>query len=177
MKIYKLILQVKNICAKGFLYKLYCAFVFPHINYGAEVYANCAKSTIDKLNTLNNKILRILLNKKYDTPNIELYRILNVLPVSLLHEMKLLELIHKCHYHKRLLPVIFQQYFITNDSIYQHHTRNIQNLHIPTVNSNAGQRRCLYRGSKLWNALPDHFKTYSSIAAFKTNVKHYLLWR
>jgi len=158
LKFTSLFYKLRSFVPKNCLYKLYYAFVFPHINYGAEVYANCTKSSIDKLNTLNNKILRILLHTNYETPNIDLYRTFNVLPISLLHEMKLLELIQKYYYHKYLLPDIFQHYFITNISIHQHHTRNVQNLHLPTVNSNAGQRSSLNPASKFWNTFQNFLK-------------------
>ena len=158
-------------------YKLYYAFVFPHINYAVEIYANCSNSVLDKLNKLNNKLLRILLHKNYDTPNAELYRTFDILPIPLLHEMKLLELIHKFYHHKHLLPEIFQHYFVTNNSIHQYPTRNTQNLHLPSVNSNAGQRNSLYRCCKLWNDFPSKLKMYASTDVFKSNIKRYLQLR
>jgi len=169
--------KLRSFVPKQSLYKLYYAFVFPHLNYGVEVYANCNKIAIDKLNKLNNKLLRILLGKNYDTPNIELYRIFNVLPIPLLHEMKLLELIHKFYHHNHLLPKIFQEYFIINNAIHQYSTRNKNNLHISVVTSHIGQRCSVYHGSKYWNELPDYLKVYSSVSLFKKNISHYLLWR
>jgi len=159
------------------LCKIYYAFVFPYINYGVEVYANCTKLALDKLIKLNNKLLRILLNKNYDTPTIELYRYFNVLPIPLLYEMKMLEIVHNFNFHKHLLPQIFQNYFFTNSSVHQHNTRNKQNLHIPFVNSSVGEKRLLVQGSKFWNALPSHFKVYSSLPVFTNSMKTYLLWR
>ena len=123
-------------------------------------------------------MLRILLNKNYDTPTIELYRYFNVLPIPLLYEMKMLEIIvHKFNFHKHLLPQIFQNYFFTNSSVHQHNTRNKQHLHIHFVNSSVGEKRLLVQGSKFWNALPSQFKIYSSIPVFKNSIKTYLLWR
>ena len=177
MKFTSLFYKLRTFVPKPCLSKLYYAFVYPHIKYGVEVYANCAKLALDKLNKLNNKILRILLDKNYETPNIELYKSFNVLPIPLPHEMNLLEIIRKYHFHKHLLPEIFQHYFIPNNFVHQHHTRNKLNLHISAVNSNVGQRCFLYRGCKLWNDLPSHLKCSSSTSCFKTNIKHYLLWR
>ena len=94
--------KLKSIVPKECLYKIYYAFVFPYVNYGVEIYANCSKLELDKLIKLNNKLLRIILGKKYDTPNIELCRIFNVLPIPLLHEMRLLQIVHKYYYHKYL---------------------------------------------------------------------------
>ena len=53
---------------------LYFAFVYPHLLYGIEIYANTCRSYINKLEKLNNKILRILQNKPINTYNIELYK-------------------------------------------------------------------------------------------------------
>ena len=44
--------------------QLYFALVHPHIVYGVELYANTNDSYIDPLVKMNNKILRILQNKK-----------------------------------------------------------------------------------------------------------------
>ena len=56
------------------LHKLHCAFTFPHLNYGVEIYANCSNETLDKLNKLNNKLVSIILDLNYTTPNIEIHK-------------------------------------------------------------------------------------------------------
>ena len=177
IKFVSLFYKLRSFVPKESLRNLYYAFVFPYFNYGVEVYANCSKLAIDRLNKLNNKLLRILLVKNYDTPNIELYRAFNVLPIPLLHEMRILELIHKFYYHNHLLPKIFQEYFITNNAVHQYSTRNKLNLHMSVVNSNLGQRCSIYHGSKYWNELPDYLKCSSSVFPFKRNTRQYLLLR
>ena len=47
------------------LKSIYFAFVHPHLLYGIELYANTSSSHLSKLETLNNKLLRILQNKPY----------------------------------------------------------------------------------------------------------------
>ena len=177
VKFTSLFYKLRSFVPKDCLSKLYYAFVYPYIHYGVEVYANCSRSTLDKLIKLNNKLLRILLDKNYSTTNIDLYRTFKVLPIPLLHELKLLEIVHKHYYHKHLLPEVFKDYFLTNNSVHQHHTRNKYNLHLCAVNSGYGQRNFMYRGSKFWNELPSYLKNVCSASQFKNNVKYYLLWR
>jgi len=55
------------------LKSIYCAFVHPHLLYGIEVYANTCSTHLNKLETLNNKLLRILQNKPYNYPTRDLY--------------------------------------------------------------------------------------------------------
>ena len=47
------------------LKSIYFAFVYPHILYGIEIYANTYISYLDKLMKLNNKILRIIQNQPF----------------------------------------------------------------------------------------------------------------
>ena len=58
--------KMRTILPKHCLYKLYHAFVHPHIVYGIEVYGNTCASVLDKLCKLNNKLLRILLNANFE---------------------------------------------------------------------------------------------------------------
>ena len=119
--------------------------------------------------------MRILLNKPFDTPVIELYKSFNILPIFLLHDLKLLEIIFKYYYHKNVLPTVFHDYFVVNESIHNYNTRSAQNLHIASVNSNVGQKSILYKGSKLWNELPENLKAFSSASLFKKSIIEYLL--
>jgi Reverse transcriptase (RNA-dependent DNA polymerase) len=169
--------KLKDILPVACLSKLYYAFIYPHILYGIEVYANASKSVLDKLCKLNNKLLRILLRKKLATPVIDLYVAMNILPIPILHEMQLLVFIHKCTFHKYILPEIFINYFVQNNVIHDHNTRRKFGLHVISVKSTFGQRCSLYRGSKLWNSLPDCLRLSSSVAVFKKNLKLYLLKR
>ena len=104
--------KMRDILPFACLSQLYYAFIHPHILYGIEVYANASKSALDKLLKLNNKLLWILLNKKLSTPVRDLYATFNILPIPILHEMQMLMFIHKCLYHKNILPNIFHSYFI-----------------------------------------------------------------
>ena len=131
---------------------------------------------LDKLVKLNNKLLRILLNKKMETPIPNLYKTLNVLPLPLLHELQMLVFVHKCYY-KLDIPFIFRQYFSENNVVHGHNTRYNNDLHVKIVHSNVGQRCSLFCGSKLWNALPGSLKTISLPFKFKRELRNYLLCR
>jgi len=75
---------------------LYFPFVYPHLLYCVEVYANTHSSYLEKLMVLNNQILRIVQFKPLKTRVLNLYKtiILCTLPVPKLHQFQLLCLIH-----------------------------------------------------------------------------------
>ena len=125
--------------------------------------------------TLNNKILRILQNKTYSALVKELYVHYNTLPVTQLHKMQLL-LVHKCYYHKHLLPKIYYDYCQPNQGMYSYETRNKADLYLHSVNTISlfGQRYIKFKGALLWNDLPDYIKNIRSINKFKSKLKSYL---
>ena len=67
--------------------QLYFTLIYPHIIYGIEIYANTYLSYLEPLIILNNKILRILQNKKMKTPVKDLYKTYNTLHIPDLYRM------------------------------------------------------------------------------------------
>ena len=92
---------------------------------------------------------------------------MNSLPIIELHEMQLLLFVHKCMYHRELLPSIFNDYFRTMHSVHCQNTRRQRDLFVGRFTSNLGQRCSVYKCSRLWNQLPDDLKRNSSFAVFK----------
>ena len=65
-----------------------------------------------------------------------------------------------------------QEYFIRNDVKYDLRTRDL--LHIPAAKSiTFGIDSIKFRGSLLWNSIPDLIKRASSAAIFKRNIKNW----
>jgi len=59
----------------------YFAFVYPHLQYGIEIYGNTYHTYLSKHEKLNNKILRILQNKSLTSHIIDLHKNYDTLPV------------------------------------------------------------------------------------------------
>ena len=92
---------------------LYFSFIDSELLYGVEIYGNSCGTVFSKLTMLNNKILRILQNKPYDTRTTDLYRTYCTLPILKLHEFRVLLLMHKFVHHKDKLPNAFNNYFVS----------------------------------------------------------------
>jgi len=84
-------------------------------------------------------------------------------------------LVHKCIYHKYMVPQIYLDYFHDNYIIYSHYTRQKTNLHMYSVNSTFGQRSFKFQGASLWNELPESIKDIKSLRKFKEALKLHLL--
>jgi len=140
----------------GILYKLrsklsyewlkaiYFAFVYPHLLYGIEIYANTFISYLDRLMKLNNKILIIIQNQHLRFHVLELYTIFNLLPLDQMYNQQLQMSVFKCLYHSNLVPSVFHSYFTCNREIHSDSTRAQNNLHIFTPNTAYGKRTVKY---------------------------------
>ena len=154
---------------------LYFAFVYPHLLYGIEIYGNTNPSNINRLKILNNKILRILQKRPRRTHVIDLYKSYSTLPIDLLHKYQILLFVHKYAHHSNRLPVVFASYFIQNKLIHQYDTRDKCDFHLSTPCSTFGKRSLKYKGSHLWNRLPESLKLTQSTPVFKSSLMVYLL--
>ena len=156
---------------------LYYSFVYPHLLYGVEIYANCSNKVLHSLQVLNNKILRVLLKKPARCHINELYPFFNTLPLPLLFESQVLLLVHKCLYNVQIVPEILHCYFSRRSTVHNHNTRNNSDLNIPTSSTNTGQRRIMSIGANFWNNLPQDYKSCSSPHIFKNIIKSLLSCR
>ena len=153
---------------------LYFAFVYPHIHYGIEIYGNTYHCHLNKLEKLNNKILRISQKKSLSAHIVDLYKSFDTLPVSLLHDYHILLFLHKYIYNRNALPDIFATYFTPNTSVHHYGTRKNTDLHLTTVRTEFGKRALTFKGSMLWNSLPDNIKMIRSTSHFKMALRNYL---
>ena len=154
---------------------IYFAFVHSHLLYGIEVYANTTKNHLTKLITLNNKLLRIVQQKRNRTHTVELYQNYSTLPIHLLHNYQILVFVHKFVHHRSKLPPVLSEYFDENRVIHHHNTRQTNDFHIYSFYSEIGKRSIKFKGSKLWNNLPMNIKEIKSCPHFKSDLKSHLL--
>ena len=154
---------------------IYFAFVYSHLVYGIEIYANTYMKNINKLVILNNKILRILQNASRDINTVELYDKFNTLPIPALHNCQILKLVHKFTYHRDKLAAIFSNYFTKNYVFHFYNTRIKDSLHVDLFASSLGQRSIKYKGSILWNTLPEEIKAITSTVSFINKLHKILL--
>ena len=153
---------------------IYFAFVNSHLLYGVEVYANTTTNHLSKLITLNNKLLRVL-QDVIKTYNSKLYKTYFTLPLKLLHNFQILLFIQKYVHHRSELPAVFSTYFEENLLLHCRDTRQKTTSTRMLCSLKLEKKTVKYRGSKLWNNLPDDLKNTTSLLSFKYRLKSYLL--
>ena len=167
--------KMRHIMLFTCLKNLYFALVYPHILYGVELYANTCKTYLQKLNVLNNKLLRLMQKASIYTHVLQLYITFNTLPIERLFKRQLLLFVRKCMHFKELIPPIYLNYFTLNLQVHNHDTRTRNDLHLCRFNTNFGKRCLNFQASILWKLLPIDLKLKSSDVFFNNSIYKYLV--
>ena len=124
------------------------------------MYGNTCVKYLNKLVILNNKILRILQHAPLDTPVLQLYATYHSSITWLKRNLQILKFVHNFIHHQQKLPCIFSSYFTQNTTFHPYNTRAKDSLHYETYRTTMGQRSIKYKGSMLWNCLPEERKDF-----------------
>ena len=118
--------------------QLYYAYVYSNIQYGIEVFGRCKMKTIKKVQTKQNRALKILYSKDYLTPTLTLHKELGLLKVTVIHEVAIIKFVFR--QNNELTPSIFKDTFKTNQEVHTYNTRQKINLHIIQPNNNFSKK-------------------------------------
>ncbi len=153
---------------------LYFSFIYPHIIYGIEIYANTYLTYLHDLIILNNRLLRILQHKPFNSNSDELYYAYVTLPIPKLYQSLMLQFAHKLRFNPSTLPTSFQANILTNDNIHSHNTRSCQDFHRVSSFSLHFRRQSPTICARLWNSILPNLKSQISVNLFKRGIREFL---
>ncbi len=148
---------------------LYHAYIYSKIQYGIEVYGKASATTITKVQTQQNRTLKILFSKDYYIPMQLLHKELKVLLIKDIYKLSIVKFLYK--HQTYLLPEIFNDYFTQNHKIHKHNTRQSDVLHIKHTSNQKGKNTTKYQGAVLWNSLPKTLIQAETTKSFSKNLK------
>ena len=149
---------------------IYYSLVYSKIIYALAAYGHTKRENIIKIQTLQNKLLRILAKKHYMYPTNRLHNELKILKVEDLVDQELLTFTF--NFRNERLPPKFDNYFSFRSNLQKIQTRNIKNHMItPIARTNYGEQTVKVKGSLLWNQLPTSLSTLSNVKLFRKKWK------
>src|SRR6218665_719035 len=107
---------------------LYNAFILPHLNYGAIVWAGGYRTPLLPINLLQ-KAVRIIAGTHFLASSSNLFCDLKLLTLTDLYSLQLGVFIYRHHNHS--LPIAFNNYFVSTAMVHSHNTKGRSNLCIP----------------------------------------------
>ena len=128
-----------------------------------------------KLMNIQNKIVRLMTFQSFQTHIEQIFIDLQVLNINKLNNY-LTSLFMFWYRHLNNLPISFNNFFITNNKIHKHKTRNSSNLHKPHERTNYVKYSLSVQGINIWNNLDRSLTTISALSFFKKKSKIYFLY-
>ena len=158
--------QLKDYVSNQLASKLYYAFVYSNISYGIEVYGSCSDTSLERLQVIQNKLLKLQLRLDPYTNTNLLHSELNILKVKDLYNTSLLLFVHAnlqgdC-------PAAVKNYFVRRNIVYN--TRQAGHLEYRRARLDLGTSRVPFHAVELWNLSSDVIKKIPCRKCFKRNL-------
>ena len=154
---------------------VYHALVASHLQYCNLTWGNANETVLQPLQTLQNRIIKIMTFTAFACSNIkQIYDDIELLDLNQIHKLSKAKFMYK---HKNgMLPSNFDNYLrITENSRYN--TRSSSSGRYTQVwgRTNKSLKRIQYDGAKLWNAIPENIRNVESLGNFSQIYKIHLL--
>ena len=160
--------NIRDYLSKKEIQSIYYALVYSRIKYGINVYGQVGPTKIEKIQILQNKLLKVLSEKNYRYPTEKLHKELELLLVEDLAKQELLTFVH--NYFSNNLPPVFDNYFDSFD--HQYNTRNGSNtIRLKTHATQMAASSVLVKSAKLWNNLDVDCKSITTRKDFRAKIK------
>ena len=155
------------------LLQLYNSFIYPYINYCICVWGNTCNSYLSPLVKLQKKAVRVISGAGRLDHTDPLFKELRILRVKEVYAYSLQLILYR-FYHS-LLPGVFSDFFMVNNSVHSYRTRQADQMHVPLLRSKQASLSIRKIGVRSYN----HFKSLLDIDAlelcYKYNLKTYIL--
>ena len=118
-------------------------------------------------------MIRIITGLKKRDHTSQIFKSLNVLKVTEINVLQTSLFMYKLY--NRLLPENFSSFLCLNNDLHQHYTRSHNNFHLISVKTNIRKFSLKFRGTVIWNKIPEIYRFATSISSFKKLVKDCLI--
>ena len=167
--------RIRNFLDERDLLLLYNCLIQSQLDYCCEVWGSRYDEHVNRLEILQKRAARMILNANFYTPSSELFKRLNLLPFQKRVMYFRCIFIFKCI--NDLSSDFFKDTFLDVSLSHSFNTRYSTrgNLILPKCNTEYLKKSFIYSAINQWNLLPNHLKAMESIFSFKSNLKQYLL--
>ena len=113
--------RIKRFATIKISFMLYCAVVYPHLQYSIIDWGCACKTLLEPLQVIQNKILRFISHTKIKQSVSPKYKQMKILKLYDIHKMELAKLMFKLK--KQLFPENFNFFFVSVSAIHKYNTR------------------------------------------------------
>jgi len=144
--------KLKHVLPQKPLLKLYYSLIHSHLLYGLVAWGSTFPSYLTKLNSLQNKTIKLIGGGTYLDDATPYYLKYNILKLNNLYKLEIGKFVHSFIHNS--VHQSFTKFFIRSSDVAIRTTKssvNLNNLYIPRYRTNRMQRSIKYQGVKIWN--------------------------
>ena len=148
--------------------------IYSKIRYGICVYGFTKNANMNKLQVLQNKLLKVITGKEMRYSTNMLHNDLHVLQVRDVLTQEITSFVNK--YLNKKLPAIFEGYYKKFNEIHDYNTRGSTNtLIIPKYKTELDKKTVKIYGCTAWNELSNEVKSIENQKSFRKAIKEDIL--
>ena len=134
---------------------LYYTLIFPYINYALLSWGSSSQFLIQKIKTKQNKCIRSILFAHTRESATPLYKLLDILKLDKIFNLKISVLVHKIKYAKTNIPNALCDLILSVQDIHKYNTRYAlkDNLFRPASRTNYSLSRFKAIASRIWEKI------------------------
>jgi Reverse transcriptase (RNA-dependent DNA polymerase) len=166
-----IIKRLKPIFPPNILTTLYHTLIYPYLNYCCIVWGSAYSNTLNDIEILQNRAVRIITNSPYRSSACPLFKQLNLLQVTDLYSFQVILFMYQV-YHKNL-PHSCLHFFVQNDIT--HNTRRSNYFKLFSYRTNIRKKSISIAGPTLWNKIPNELQNSRNVNTFKFMLKNWLI--
>ena len=174
-KVVQLKQMSKTGCSSNLLLQTYKTFIQQKFDYGISLWGCTSKKNIRKVQRIQNRAARIILNKhdRISVRGIDLIKELGIMNIEERRDYFL------CKFTYESIHGLAPDYLVNNIEMrvdrhgYNFRGHRNDDVYLPTIKKEIFRMSLRYFGGKLWNRLPDHVKDSCSQDNFKLKYKRY----
>ena len=156
--------------------QIYFSFIYSRLSYAIEVYGTACASVLKPLQTLQNRILKVLTKKPRRYTTNQLYLDCNLLKIKDIHTYCMGVIVFK--YCNDLLPKVLSNVIKpSNVTQFSMHTRNNYLFSVTSHKTLHGKLLLQNYCYNVWHSLSPSVKSSASLRSFQKNLKSFLLNR
>ena len=165
--------KLKRTIPHDTLLQVYNSMVSPHFDYGDIVYDSCTQEKCNKLQSLQNRAVRLLTGSGPREHRDTMFKKLNWMT------LKNRRIEHKCVLLYKSLHNMAPQYltnqFHSNSQCHAYNTRNSRKLRVDKVKTAYYSRSFRISAVKLYNDLPENISQADTLETFKSQIHNHFL--
>lgn len=153
------------------LFTIYNSLVKSHLLYLIEIWGSAAKTSLKKLQILQNKIIKTIFNYNFRSSTSKIYRETNLMNIKQLYIYNTCIFIYKTINKKIRTEIQFNK----RPKVGRPCTRRASYIVLPKTRTKYGRTSVTYEGARLFNKLPSVIKNIDSLNGFKKRLTNYIL--